>query len=135
MIRLWDVEGQSCIRVLNGHDNTVQQIAFAPNGTQLASAGSDSTVRVWDFGQGSIVHTFAGPEKFTAIAYSPTEEKLSVVGGMDVPAEEVKAAFEKQKQETEKSTDANQPTDKIKLNAYSATPEQVGVGTSNARRR
>ena len=76
-IRIWDIENQTCLRVLNGHDDTIQQVVFAPNGSQLASAASDGTVRLWDAAQGRNVHTLAGPEKFTSVEFSPDGRTLA----------------------------------------------------------
>jgi hypothetical protein len=59
-------------RVLTGHVDKLEAMAIAPNGTWLASAGWDTTVRIWDPHTGQALHTLTGHSKTVrALAVAP----------------------------------------------------------------
>jgi WD40 repeat protein len=61
----------------------VWDIAFNPDGTLLASAGGDKTVRLWDVASGSLLATLTGHEDaVTSLSFSP-DGTLLVSGGLD----------------------------------------------------
>jgi WD40 repeat protein len=45
---LWDTRTGKRLAVLEGHDNWIMDLAFAPDGKALASASYDTTVLIWD---------------------------------------------------------------------------------------
>ncbi|WYZ42067.1 hypothetical protein EsH8_V_000962 [Colletotrichum jinshuiense] len=47
-------------QTLEGHRNRVTSVAFSDDGTQLASASYDKTVRIWDTATGQCLQTFQG---------------------------------------------------------------------------
>jgi cytochrome c len=57
------------VRVLEGHQQNVNGVAFAPNGRTLVSAGYDLTVRIWPLGGGpATIVTLPSPLNAVAVA-------------------------------------------------------------------
>ncbi|ONI82939.1 hypothetical protein ALI144C_17955 [Actinosynnema sp. ALI-1.44] len=46
-VRLWDLAGHGLVADLNAHLGPLNDIAFSPDGTRLASGGTDTNVAVW----------------------------------------------------------------------------------------
>jgi RNA polymerase sigma factor (sigma-70 family) len=63
---------------LAGHKGAVRAVAFAPDGKTLATAGADSTVRVWELATGRQVHKLEQPGEAVGVAFSPDGKALAV---------------------------------------------------------
>ncbi len=47
-IQVWATQDNRLVATLQGHTDTINQIAFNPMGTQLVSVSDDATIRVWN---------------------------------------------------------------------------------------
>jgi WD40 repeat protein len=80
----------SLSRVLEGHADVVQSLAFSPDGTRLAS-GEFRVVRVWGTAEWDLRWTL-GPhaDRVLALAFSPDGKRLAAGGGLPSESGEVK---------------------------------------------
>jgi WD40 repeat protein/serine/threonine protein kinase len=68
----------SDLLTLRGHSDAVHGVAYSPDGTRLASASADGTVKVWDAITGQELLTLRGHTGAVgAVAYSPDGKQLA----------------------------------------------------------
>jgi WD40 repeat protein/transcriptional regulator with XRE-family HTH domain len=83
-IQVWKLQATqpaTCVQTLFGHSNWVQGLAFAPDGSRLASSSWDRTVRVWDVESGRCLHTLEGhTERVQCLAWSPDGRTVASAG-------------------------------------------------------
>lgn len=83
-VMLWDgrTGEPRDVHVLDGHQGEVLNLAFSPDGTRLASASVDATVRVWDVatGESRVLRGHAG--NVGSVAFLPHGQAL-VSSGQD----------------------------------------------------
>jgi len=87
-IRVWDFETKKEIKVLSGHTESVNSIAFSPDGKTLISGSGDlrekdSTIKLWDIEKGTEIRTLTGHGKrVISVAFSPDGSTI-VSGSQD----------------------------------------------------
>jgi WD40 repeat protein len=68
--------------VFSGHTGDVHGVAFSPDGSRLASASQDGTVKVWESQTGQLVRTLQGHSDWVSgVAFSPDGKRLASASG------------------------------------------------------
>ena len=76
-VYLWDSGDHRLVATLMGHSAQVNAIKFSPDGSLLATASLDKTVRVWDGHTGALLHILMGhASRINDIAFSPDGTRL-----------------------------------------------------------
>jgi len=76
-IKLWDAATGREIRTFAGHKNSVNSVAFSPDGRQILSGSLDNTVKLWDATTGREIKTFLGhTNRVTSVMFSSDGKRI-----------------------------------------------------------
>ena len=79
VVKLWKVSTGEELATLEGHTETVDCVAFSPDGVTLASTSRDSTIKLWDITTGECKNTLNTVEVWS-VAFSPDGQTLASAG-------------------------------------------------------
>ncbi|MDO9311110.1 MAG: caspase family protein [Nitrosomonas sp.] len=83
VIRLIDLASGRVLRLLKGHTNIIEGLAFSADNRFLLSGSGDFTARIWDVVSGESLHTLTSHrDDIYAVAFSPDGRKV-VTGSLD----------------------------------------------------
>jgi WD40 repeat protein len=72
VMRLWDLEAGTEVRVFAKQPAAIQRVAFSPDGRQALAGTDDGSLLLWDVGSGAKIRTLQGHTgQITAVAFSP----------------------------------------------------------------
>jgi WD40 repeat protein/class 3 adenylate cyclase len=78
---IWNTETGERVRTLTGGTAFLSDLAYSPDGAQIAAVGVDSTVRVWDAGTGVQRLVLGGHgNTLVGVAFSPDGSRLASAG-------------------------------------------------------
>jgi WD40 repeat protein len=84
-VAIWDLESHALSSTLRGHSARVHAVAYAPGGSNLASASHDGTVRIWDGVTGSILACYDwGLGKLGSLAFAPDGMTMAAGGARGI---------------------------------------------------
>ena len=73
----WEPITLNWASVIGGHSGSINDVAFSPNDTRLASASSDNTLKLWDASTGTVVATCEGhTDSVNCVAFSSDGMRL-----------------------------------------------------------
>jgi DNA-binding SARP family transcriptional activator len=79
-VRLWEADSLAQLRTLAGHAAPITSVAFSPDGTKIATASLDRTVRVWDTQTGELIFMPpVEPSQVLAVAFSSDGTRITAV--------------------------------------------------------
>jgi WD40 repeat protein len=83
LIGIWDIVAGKLLRWFEGHSQTIISLAFAPDGSRLASGSIDGTARVWDVATGLELGRVRFGEPYCGLHVSISEDGQWLAAGRD----------------------------------------------------
>ena len=82
-INIWrkDTDKEQVILTLPGHQKTVSQIKYSPDGKIIASASWDKTIKLWHAETGELINTLKHKDAVRTIAFSP--DNRTIISGTE----------------------------------------------------
>lgn len=63
-VRIWDMATGQCLKILQGHTNVVESVAFSPSGQFIVSGSQDESIKLWNTYTGECLKTLRIPKPY-----------------------------------------------------------------------
>ncbi|KAJ1547816.1 hypothetical protein HK096_010944, partial [Nowakowskiella sp. JEL0078] len=73
----------SCLATLEGHSGAVWDVAFTPDGTMVATAGDDGSIKIWDAASGEVIRSIGEAHVGPVGCLTWTAAGMKIVSGGD----------------------------------------------------
>jgi len=75
---LWDTQTGKKLKTLQGHDDSVYDVSYSPDGKKIVTASWDGSAKIWDAADGKVLKTLRGhSQSIQTIAFSPHGRRLA----------------------------------------------------------
>ena len=81
-IKIWDVMLGREIVTFTAHTDEIYSLQYSPNGRYLVSSSEDSTIKIWNAYDYSLIKTITTPKPELSVIFTPDSKQL-VAGGKD----------------------------------------------------
>lgn len=79
----WSVDGSGRLlgqASLTGFDDSVTDVAFSRDGERIVGVGADSTLRLWNTGDGELLEALPGGAQLSSVAFGSDDRVLATAG-------------------------------------------------------
>lgn len=81
-VKIWDMLQSREIASFEAHDDEIHSIQYSPNGRYIVTASADSSIKIWNAYDFTLLKTFARPKPENIVIFT-TDSKQLVAGGQD----------------------------------------------------
>ncbi len=82
ILKVWDLATGRTISSFTAHQLEINSVQYSPNGRYIATSSEDSTIKVWNAYDFSLLYTIKRPKPELDVIFSP-DSKFLVAGGRD----------------------------------------------------
>lgn len=82
IVKVWDLASGRTISSFTAHQLEINSVQYSPNGRYIVTSSEDSTIKVWNAFDFSLLYTIKRPKPELDVIFSP-DSKFLVAGGRD----------------------------------------------------